>query len=92
MSNSHFKRGSGVFTCRHCKRRTRDTDGDNGSVELCADCHQGCMYENGGNDTSDEKERDDCFALADACFQRAVNKGGTINGFSKEEQDNGTRI
>lgn len=83
MSNRYFKKDSGVFSCRRCSRRTRDTTGDNGSVELCEDCYDGCMYENGGNDASDEAERDECFARADACFQRAVNKGGTIEGYSR---------
>jgi hypothetical protein len=81
-TNSLFKRGSGVFKCRHCKRSTRDTTGDNGDVELCEDCYEGCMWENGGNDASDEAERATCFAKSDAHFQNAVNKGGTIKGYT----------
>ena len=43
MSNSHFKRHSAVFNCRHCGRKTRDVNGNNGSVELCEDCNEGCI-------------------------------------------------
>ena len=39
MTNaSHFAKGSAVYTCRICKRLTRQT-GDNGPVRLCADCY-----------------------------------------------------
>ena len=84
MSYSRFKKGSGVFSCRHCKRRTRDTNGSNGNAELCADCDEGFLYENGGNDTSDAAERATCFARSDAAFNRAVGKDGVIEGFPKE--------
>jgi hypothetical protein len=82
-TNSLFKRGSGMFKCRHCTRNTRDTGSDNGDVEMCPDCYQGCMWENGGNDASTEAERDECFAKADAHFQQAVDKGGVIEGFTR---------
>jgi len=82
MSNSHFKRHSALFNCRHCGRPTRDTNGDNGSVELCEDCHDGCMQENGFMNSEGEEqaqyERD-----MRECFQRAVNKGGVIEGYEK---------
>lgn len=81
MSNSYFKKFSAVFACGHCGRRTRDTNGDNGRAGVCEDCHQGFMWNNGGMDASDDQERADCFAQADACFQRAVNRGGRIEGF-----------
>lgn len=81
MRNSRFKLGSAVFSCRHCGRRTRDTNGDNGSVELCEDCYEGCCYENGANDACDPDEAAGCRRIADAHFQRAVNKGGVIEGY-----------
>lgn len=82
MAHNRFKLGSAVFACRHCGRRTRDTNGDNGSVELCEDCNEGCMWDNGGNDTDDKAKRAECFAKADEHFQRAVNRGGTIKGYT----------
>lgn len=39
MTN-RFTKGSGVYTCRICKHRTRDTGGDgafNGACDLCYD-------------------------------------------------------
>jgi len=44
-----FRGSSPVFTCRICRRRTRDT-GDNGGVELCPECNEHSMIENGIND------------------------------------------
>ena len=82
MSNRHFRRGSAAFKCRHCGRLTRDTNGDNGGVLLCEDCYEGCMQENGYLNSEGEEQaqykRD-----MDACFQRAVDKGGVIDGYTK---------
>jgi len=83
MSNSHFKKSSAVFECRHCGRRTRDTDGSNGSVQLCEDCNEGCMQENGMNDTDDEEVAAQYEKDMRECFQRAVNKGGVIEGYAR---------
>jgi hypothetical protein len=84
MGNSHFQRRSAVFECRHCGRLTRDVNGSNGCVRLCEDCEDGCQWENGGTDTDDTTKRDACFAKANECFQRAVNKGGTIEGYAAQ--------
>lgn len=78
-NNSHFKARSGVFRCRHCSRSTRDTNGDNGGVRLCEDCYEGSMQENGmldGGELAAQYEAD-----MRACYQRAVNKGGKIDGY-----------
>lgn len=82
MSNSHFKQRSAVFSCRRCGRLTRDVNGSNGSVQMCEDCEQGSMWENGAYDTDEEAKQADCYKRADEYFQAAVNKGGTIEGFS----------
>lgn len=81
-ANNRFRRGSAAFECRHCGRLTRDTTGDNGSVTLCEDCYDGCSQQNGMNDSGDpalaaQYERD-----MRACFQRAVNRGGKIEGYA----------
>lgn len=82
MTNRYFKKHSALFNCRYCHRLTRDTTGDNGSAELCEDCYDGCMQENGYMNSEGEEqaqyERD-----MRACFQRAVNKGGVIEGYVK---------
>jgi hypothetical protein len=84
MANDRFKRGSGVFQCRHCTRQTRDTNGDNGRAELCEDCYDGCAQDNGYCDTSDPIEKAQFKRDADACFQRAVNKGGVLPGYTQQ--------
>lgn len=83
MSNSHFKKHSAVFECRHCQRRTRDTTGDNGDVQLCEDCYSGCEQENGFLNTSNPEERAQYERYMRECFQRAVNRGGVIAGYTK---------
>ena len=38
-SNSHFKRGSGMFTCQSCGHNTRHTGGDGADLKLCSLCY-----------------------------------------------------
>lgn len=47
--NSHFQRGSAVFTCRSCGRKARDT-GDNGQLTLCTECFELSGYTNSLSD------------------------------------------
>lgn len=47
---SGFKTGSGCFTCRICYERTRDTNGGNGSIDLCPLCYAKCGCDNSLND------------------------------------------
>lgn len=81
---SLFKRGSAVFVCRICGRRTRDTNGSNGYIELCQDCYEGAEQENGFNDTSDPEQKAQYEKDMRTCYQRAVNKGGKIAGYTKQ--------
>lgn len=37
-TTNRFTKGSGVYTCRCCSHRTRDTGGDGVGVELCELC------------------------------------------------------
>lgn len=53
--NSRFQRGSGVFACGCCARRTRDTGGDNTGVELCAECYELAGIENQISDYGDSE-------------------------------------
>jgi hypothetical protein len=77
--NSRFKAGSALFECIHCGRRTRDTNGDNGKAEMCEDCYEGSMQENGALDGGAEAAQYE--ADMRACYQRAVDKGGVIAGY-----------
>ena len=44
---NRFAKGTGLYTCRCCKRRTRDTGrGDNEGVGLCAECYDLAGEEN----------------------------------------------
>jgi len=52
---NRFQIGSGCFTCQACKRRTRDTGGDNQDVGLCAECYDLAGIEN----TISDKEAKD---------------------------------
>ena len=82
MANNRFKLGSAVFTCLHCTRVTRDTNGDNGKAEMCEDCYEGSMQEKGMNDSPElaaQYESD-----MRACYQAAVNKGGVIKGYARQ--------
>jgi hypothetical protein len=83
LANSKFKRGSAAFKCIHCARLTRDTNGDNGRAKMCEDCYEGSMQENGYMN-SEDAERDQYKASMRACYQAAVNKGGVIDGYTKQ--------
>lgn len=50
-SNSYFRRGSGLFACRCCGYKTRNTGGDNADVKLCRECYDLAGEENHLSDT-----------------------------------------
>ena len=81
MNGRHFKRGSAAFACRNCGRGTRDVNGSNGNARLCEDCEAGSMQENGMLDSSDPELAAQYARDMRACFQRAVDKGGKIDGY-----------
>ena len=82
LANSRFKRGSAVFKCINCTRMTRDTNGDNGKAEMCEDCYERSMQENGMNDSPELAAQYE--ADMHDCYQAAVNKGGVIAGYTKQ--------
>jgi len=45
-NNSQFRAGSGTYTCRSCGKRTRETGGDESSLELCLVCMDEAGLEN----------------------------------------------
>jgi len=49
VRNSRFQRGTGVYSCHVCGRKTRST-GDNGQSELCPQCYELAGYENSLSD------------------------------------------
>lgn len=82
MGNRYFKPGSAAFNCRNCGRLTRDVEGSNGNAQLCVDCNEGFMQENGAADSSDSELIAQYEKGMHECFQKAVNKGGKIDGYS----------
>ena len=76
-------RGQSVFACGICGRKTRNV-GDNGAAGLCPECDESSMIENGISDGlyADGKELDDAESMLQALNQRAVNKGGVIEGYA----------
>ena len=44
---NRFVRGSGLYQCRCCGRKTRSTgNGDNEHIQLCVDCYDLAGYDN----------------------------------------------
>jgi hypothetical protein len=63
MAKRHFQPFSGCFTCRGCKKKTRDT-GDNGGVELCPLCYAKSAN---GNSLSDAGYPGDAWGVFAKC-------------------------
>jgi hypothetical protein len=71
-SNSNFQRGSGVYTCQECGKRTRATGrGDCEHVQLCGECYDLAGWENLHSDRDHENHPDpDC----PICLKREINR------------------
>jgi hypothetical protein len=46
LNYSRFQKGSGVYVCRQCGRRTRDVGDGSGECELCSACYAKAFAEN----------------------------------------------
>jgi DNA-directed RNA polymerase subunit RPC12/RpoP len=53
----HFQRGSGVYVCGNCGKRTRDTEGE-GDVGMCFKCYERGGWENTHSDNDHEHDPD----------------------------------
>ena len=53
-----FARGSGVYTCRLCGKRTRQTDPDSAGVGLCGKCYEHAGWENYHSDSGHKSHPD----------------------------------
>lgn len=71
MTKSKFAKGQSTFTCRCCKRLTRDTGGE-GGVELCAQCYELAGLE---NELSDYGVSKDLVQSAVVYFEQLMEKG-----------------
>lgn len=48
--NSRFARGSGVYTCKSCGKKTRETGEGESSIRMCLLCHEIGAFENSLSD------------------------------------------
>ena len=57
-SYSRFQKGTGLYSCRLCGKRTRDVGDDSAGVQLCAACYAQCGAENAAADSETKGEAD----------------------------------
>lgn len=50
-NRSHFQSGSGVYTCKSCNKRTRETGEGESDLGLCKKCYVEAGFENEHSDT-----------------------------------------
>lgn len=69
-----FKRGSGCYTCRSCKRSTRSVryGEDAADVRLCFECYELAGYENMIQDGEElsEREKNHCKNMINAIKEK----------------------
>ena len=76
---SKFGRGSGVYVCACCKRRTRQTGGYNDTLQLCEECYEIAGQENALSDNGTEWEgADNAKAEIERLKTQCRVKGGQI--------------
>ena len=74
---NRITKGSGVYTCRSCGRKTRATGrGDNENVRLCVECYELAGIENAFLDGEGNAE---LVRLARTCLDNCRSKGGDIS-------------
>lgn len=71
--NSHFQRGSGVYNCCDCGRRTRNTGVQSNGSECCPSCYELAGQENCRLDGCLEEPS---YPGVRAWFDESVEKGG----------------
>lgn len=74
-NSSKFGRGTGVYACAACTRKTRQTGGDNDSLKLCVECYEMAGLE---NEMSDNGETPETLAKFVALKARCIAKGGKL--------------
>lgn len=73
---NRFAKGSGVYTCRSCDRKTRATGrGDNEDIRLCVECYELAGIENA---FLDGEGNDDLLRLARGYLDACRRKGGDV--------------
>lgn len=81
MVKRYFQRGSNVFTCSICTRRTRETTQPNGS-SLCSHCDDLAMTENSVLDGVQTVE--EIAQWRDQIVKQIIAKGGDSNRVRKD--------
>lgn len=73
---NRIERGSGIYACRSCKRKTRATgNGDNEMVRMCVQCYELAGIDNAYSDGCAEPGY---LETARYYFNACVAKGGQI--------------
>lgn len=75
--HSHFQRGSAVFTCACCDRRTRVTN--QGNDRICSECYDLAGETNSLSDTGELYDKN-----AVDILNRCVERGGSVKLLLKE--------
>lgn len=78
MNNSHFRRGSSVYTCNLCGVRTRETGHGESGCELCKDCFELCGIDNELNDDNRIAEHRETILISHH-LSNIASKGGSID-------------
>lgn len=72
---NRFEKGSGVYTCRMCSRKTRATGEDNQYVQLCYECFDLAGIE---NQISDHGSTPELESKRLALRKAVLSKGGKL--------------
>ena len=70
MKSSTFQRGTGVYICHLCQKRTRETTSESAGVDLCEDCYEVAGYENQHSDSDHAGILQDCAICLDEMGER----------------------
>jgi len=74
MNNRYFQRGSGVYTCGSCNRRTRG-DGESNGCEMCGQCYEIAGWDNHFNDKGETPDAEE-MATFNKLLAKIVELGG----------------
>lgn len=54
------RQDGGLYVCRICGKKTRETGNDESGVQLCANCYDRCTLENDHNDYGHAQKEENC--------------------------------
>jgi len=81
--NNRFRKGSAVYSCRICQKRTRETGGSESFVGLCADCYELAGWENTHDDDDHENNPEEDCPLCETTPKKTEKKMATKKSTKK---------